>query len=35
MSKAIKYKIIDNNKSKEDIDLPKFIFSTEIRRNCS
>ena len=33
MSKAIKHKIIDlNNKSKEDIDLPSFIFSTDIKQ---
>ena len=33
MSKAIKYKIIDlNNKVKEDIDLPSFIFSTDIKQ---
>ena len=33
MSKAIKYKIIDlNNKVKEDIDLPGFIFSTDIKQ---
>ena len=32
MSKAIKHKIIDlNNKSKENIDLPSFIFSAEIK----
>ena len=32
MSKAIKNKIIDlDNKSKESIDLPGFIFSTEIK----
>ncbi len=32
MSKAIKHKIIDlDNKSKESIDLPGFIFSTEIK----
>ena len=32
MDKAIKYKIIDlDNKSKENIDLPSFIFSTEIK----
>ena len=33
MSKAIKHKIIDlDNKSKENIDLPSFIFSTEIKQ---
>ena len=33
MSKAIKHKIIDlNNKVKEDIDLPSFIFSTDIKQ---
>ncbi len=33
MSKAIKHKILDlNNKTKEDIDLPKFIFSTDIKQ---
>ena len=33
MTKAIKYKIIDlNNKEKEDIDLPSFIFSTDIKQ---
>ncbi|MAH89164.1 MAG: 50S ribosomal protein L4 [Pelagibacterales bacterium] len=33
MSKAIKHKIIDlNNKVKEDIDLPGFIFSTDIKQ---
>ena len=33
MSKAIKHKIIDlNNKAKEDIDLPSFIFSTDIKQ---
>ena len=32
MSKAIKHKIIDlDNKSKESIDLPSFIFSAEIK----
>ena len=32
MDKAIKYKIIDlDNKSKENIDLPSFIFSAEIK----
>ena len=33
MSKAIKHKIIDlNNKTKEDIELPGFIFSTDIKQ---
>ena len=33
MSKAIKHKIIDlNTKVKEDIDLPSFIFSTDIKQ---
>ena len=33
MSKAIKHKIIDlDNQSKENIDLPSFIFSTEIKK---
>ena len=33
MDKAIKHKIIDlNNKVKEDIDLPGFIFSTDIKQ---
>ena len=33
MSKAIKHKILDlNNKTKEDIDVPKFIFSTDIKQ---
>ncbi len=33
MSKAIKHKIIDlNNHAKEDIDLPGFIFSTDIKQ---
>ena len=33
MSKAIKHKIIDlNNKAKEDIELPSFIFSTDIKQ---
>ena len=33
MSKIVKHKIIDlNNKSKEDIDLPGFIFSTDIKQ---
>ena len=33
MNKAIKHKIIDlNNKSKEDIDLPSFIFSAVIKK---
>ncbi|MAJ24065.1 MAG: 50S ribosomal protein L4 [Rickettsiales bacterium] len=32
MSKAIKFQIVDlDNKKKEDIDLPSFIFSTEIK----
>ena len=32
MSKAIKHQIIDlDNKSKENIDLPSFIFSSEIK----
>ena len=32
MDKPIKHKIIDlDNKSKENIDLPSFIFSTEIK----
>ena len=32
MSKAIKHKIIDlDNKSKEEIDLPRDIFSAEIK----
>ena len=32
MDKAIKHKIIDlDNKSKENIDLPSFIFSAEIK----
>ena len=32
MNKAIKYKIIDlDNKSKDNIDLPSFIFSAEIK----
>ena len=32
MDKSIKHKIIDlDNKSKENIDLPSFIFSTEIK----
>ena len=35
MDKAIKHKIIDlDNKSKENIDLPSFIFSAEIKGNC-
>ena len=33
MSKVVKYKIIDlNNKTKEDINLPGFIFSTDIKQ---
>ena len=33
MDKAIKHKIIDlDNKSKENIDLPSFIFSVEIKK---
>ena len=33
MSKAIKHQIIDlNNKAKEDMDLPGFIFSTDIKQ---
>ena len=33
MDKAIKHKIIDlDNKSKENIDLPRFIFSAEIKK---
>ena len=34
MSKVVKYKIIDlNNKTKEDINLPGFIFSTDIKQD--
>ena len=33
MSKAIKHQIIDlDNKSKDNIDLPRFIFSSEIKK---
>ena len=36
MDKAIKHKIIDlDNKSKENIDLPSFIFSAEIKEEIA